>query len=133
MVVRAFPSVEEQKKMAKEELSRVEEQRNALGTDGLAKKAEELNHAMATNEIPPPSEMLTQIPIPDVTNIKSLPSTLLERCTDGKSANKLGDLDLNQFPTQVTACDIATTFGYVIIFVSHKISHKLIEQYISCS
>lgn len=101
--------------MSKEEMSRVEKQREALGPDGLLKKGEELNHAMATNEIPPPSEMLTQVPIPDVTNIKSLPSSLLERSTD-KAKNILGDLDLNKFPVQITACEINTTFGYVSVF-----------------
>lgn len=99
--------------MAKDEMTRVEKQREALGPDGLLQKGEELNHAMATNEIPPPSEMLTQVPIPDITHIKSLPSSLLER-SDG-SENKLGELDLNKFPVQITACEINTTFGYVCL------------------
>lgn len=65
--------------MAKEKTNRLDQQRAALGVDRLAKKAEKLNAAMATNEIPPPPSMLTDVPIPDITNIKSLPSTLSER------------------------------------------------------
>lgn len=114
VAIRAVPSSEEQKRMAKEEAARIEAQRNSLGPEGLAKKGEELCHAMATNEIPPPSEMLTSVPIPDVSNINSLPSTIQER---GKNVigdeHKLSNLILDKFPLHVTACHIDTEFYYV--------------------
>lgn len=102
--------------MAKEEADRVEQQRVLLGENGLAKKAELLEKAMATNELPPPAEMLTKIPIPDVKNINSLPSTVKER---GEmvygDAKKLDNLDVDQFPVpvHVTACGVDSNFGYV--------------------
>lgn len=114
VVIRAVPSVEEQKRMAKEEATRVEEQRKRLGVNGLATKGNELAQAMATNEIPPPPEMLTMVPIPNVDNIDSLPSTIHERGKDIiGDASKMANLDLKRFPVHVTACNVDTEFGYV--------------------
>lgn len=102
--------------MAKEESDRVEEQRKTLGEAGLAKKAEELSNAIAQNELPPPAEMLTKVPIPDVKNINSLPSIIQERSGQvyGESS-KLKKLNLDEFPlpVNVTACGIDSNFGYV--------------------
>lgn len=114
--VRAVPSIEEQQRMAKEEAARVEKQQKDLGAAGLAKKAEELNHAMATNDIPPPSELITMVPIPDVTNITPLPSTIFERIDESAVATVQSEfgLDLKRFPVNVTTCDIHTSFAHVI-------------------
>lgn len=111
-VVRAVPNIEEQQRMAKEEINRLEQQRKTLGADGLARKADELSSAMATNEIPPPPSMLTEVPIPDVTNIKSLPSILLER-GNSKTKGTIANIDLDTFPVHVTACNVDTAFAYV--------------------
>lgn len=105
--------------MTKEEAERVEQQRKALGEDGLAKKSDELNKAIAFNELPPPPEMLTKVPIPDVSNIDSLPSTVQER--DGEiygDPSKLGALDVNKFPVpiNVTACGVDSNFGYIMVY-----------------
>lgn len=115
IAVRAVPSIAEQQRMAKEEAARVEVQRKDLGPEGLATKGEELAHAMATNELPPPQELLTIVPIPDVTNITALPSTIYERANEQHvtELQKKCGIDLRQFPVNVTACDIHTTFGYV--------------------
>lgn len=51
MCVTATPSIEEQQRIAKEELERIEEQRNDLGEEGLAKKGRELREAMESNEV----------------------------------------------------------------------------------
>lgn len=107
--------------MAKEEAERVGCQRKALGEKGLAQKAKELAEAVAQNEIPPPTEMLTQVPIPDVSKISSLPSTIAQR--DGDvfgDASKLYGLNLSKFPipVNVTACSINSNFGYIIVFVN---------------
>lgn len=114
--IRAVPSTEEQKRMAKEEAERVLEQRKTLGEIGLKKKGDELSKAISLNEIPPPAEMLTKVPIPNVTNINSLPSKIQQRGGDtfGDSP-KLRDLNLDEFPipVNVTACSIDSNFGYV--------------------
>lgn len=129
MTIRAVPNIDEQKRMAKTEAERIEKQRKALGTDGLNKKSEELKKAMAENEIPPPNDILTQVPIPDTSNMNSLPSTIQERGGEiFGDASKLKLLNLNEFPLpiNVTACATDSNFGYVrnhniyIIFFCHK-------------
>lgn len=105
--------------MTKEEAARVEQQRKTLGEDGLQKKGDELTEAVAFNEIPPPPEMLTKVPIPNVKNINSLPSTVQER--DGEiygDPSKLSGLNLNEFPVpvNVTSCAVDSNFGYIMTY-----------------
>lgn len=119
IVIRAVPSVEEQKRMMKEEAARIDQQRKSLGEEGLAKKGDQLTDAVASNEIPPPQEMLTKVPIPNVSNINSLPSTVQER--DGEvfgDQSKLSGLNINEFPIpiNVTSCGIDSNFGYIMTY-----------------
>uniref|UniRef100_A0A1B0DIV2 Presequence protease, mitochondrial n=1 Tax=Phlebotomus papatasi TaxID=29031 RepID=A0A1B0DIV2_PHLPP len=73
VVVRAVPSIEEQHRMSKEEIERIERQRADLGVEGMQTKGDELCEAMAQNEITPPTEMLTKVPIPGTDAIKYHP------------------------------------------------------------
>uniref|UniRef100_A0A1B0CSX6 Putative zn2+-dependent endopeptidase insulinase superfamily protein n=1 Tax=Lutzomyia longipalpis TaxID=7200 RepID=A0A1B0CSX6_LUTLO len=73
ILVKAVPSIEEQQRMSKEEIERIERQRADLGVEGMNTKGDELAEAMAQNEIPPPTEMLTQVPIPGTDAIKFHP------------------------------------------------------------
>lgn len=127
MTIRAVPNIDEQKRMAKTEVERVDKQRKALGADGLSKKSEELKKAMAENDIPPPNDILTQVPIPDTSNVNSLPSTIQERGGEiFGDASKLKFLNLNKFPLpiNVTACATDSNFGYVRITVFRTISSE---------
>lgn len=103
----------------KEETERIEMQCKSLGEDGLKKKGDELSAAVAHNEIPPPSEMLTAVPIPNVENINSLSSTVKQR--DGATYGdplKLNGLNLSDFPVPipVTACAVDSNFGYIMAY-----------------
>lgn len=113
--------------MAKEEAGRIALQREQLGAAGLAKKEEALNHAMATNEIPPPKELLTSVPIPDISNMASLPSTLYEQnnASDVAKVKQRFGIDLEKFPVHVTICDIQTKFGCVS---PHSVSIQFISE-----
>lgn len=105
--------------MAKEEMDRVEQQRKSLGEDGLSKKGDELSKAVEFNEIPPPLEMLTKVPIPNVSNINSLPSTVQSRDDEVYGdPSKLSGLDLSKFPVpiNVTTCGIDSNFGYIVAY-----------------
>lgn len=105
--------------MTKEEATRVEQQRKSLGEDGLSKKGEQLAEAVAFNEIPPPPEMLTKVPIPNVDNINSLPSTVQERDSEVfGDASKLSGLNLNEFPVpiNITCCGVDSNFGYIMAY-----------------
>lgn len=62
------PSPSLQKSLAKDEKSRIQAQREKLGSE-LATKAKEFEEAKALNDVPPPPEMLSQLPIPSLENI----------------------------------------------------------------
>lgn len=115
--------------MTKEEAARIEQQRKDLGVEGLKQKEEALNKAIAFNEVPPPPDMLTKVPIPNVSNINSLPSTVQERGGEiYGEPSKLSGLDVNEFPVpiNVTSCGIDSNFGYIMIyFNTSKISSDL--------
>lgn len=131
--MRAVPSVEEQKRMMKEEAERIEMQRKSLGEDGLKKKGDELSAAIDHNEIPPPVEMLTAVPIPNVKNINSLPSTVQQR--DGETYGdplKLNGLNLSDFPVpiNVTACGVESNFGYAMAYFNTASIEPSLRPYI---
>lgn len=133
IIVRAVPSIEEQKRMMKEETARIEKQRKLLGEDGLKKKEQDLSAAIAHNEIPPPIEMLTKVPIPNVTNINSLPSAIQERDGDVLGdPSKFNGLNLSDFtvPVNVTACGIDSNFGYIMAYFNTAKIHSSLRPYL---
>lgn len=118
--------------MMKEETARIEQQRKLLGEDGLKKKEQELSEAIAHNEIPPPLEMLTKVPIPNVTNINSLSSTVQSRDGDVYGdPSKLNGLNLSDFtvPVNVTACGIDSNFGYIMAYFNTASIQSSLRSY----
>lgn len=69
IALEAYPSIEEQQRLASEEKQRIEEQIKRLGEQGLKKKELELEKAVEYNERPPPNSMLTCLPIPSLNSI----------------------------------------------------------------
>lgn len=96
--------------MGKEEMDRIEQQREALGAAGLATKENELTEAMQANNVLPPNEMLTQVPIPSPDSIHFHPVT---KYRSNEVANPPG-FDVNALPCYAEAFDIHTNFVYVI-------------------
>lgn len=118
--------------MMNEEAARLEQQRKLLGEDGLTKKANELSEAINKNEMPPPTEMLTKVPIPNVTNINSLPSAVQERDGDVYGDQlKLNGLNLDSFtvPINVTACGIDSNFGYIMAYFNCSTIQSSLRSY----
>lgn len=113
VVVRAVPSIEEQKRYAKEEHDRVEQQRASLGKEGLATKANQLADAIAANEIPPPDDMLTSIPVPSTDGIKFHPVQIFK---SSEGSNPPG-LNLQKLPVYAEAYHLHTNFCYVRCFI----------------
>lgn len=93
-----------------QEKERIEQQRDELGPEGLETKATELMDAMATNAIPPPDAMLTEVPIPSTDGILFHPSNIYRT---GHSDEVPVGLDLNSWPVYSEAIDIHTNFVYV--------------------
>jgi Zn-dependent M16 (insulinase) family peptidase len=67
--VRAYPSISEKEKLAKEEKDRLEKRKSELGEAGLTQKAKELSAAQTENDREPPLDMLTVLPIPSTSKI----------------------------------------------------------------
>lgn len=113
VVVKGVPSIKEQRQNAQDELERIEKQRKTLGPAGLERKGIELMKAMEQNEIPPPIEMLTQVPIPGIEGVH-FHSVTIYRANDG--VNPPG-LDFKQLPVFAEAYDVHTNFVYVNIYL----------------
>ncbi|KAG9077921.1 hypothetical protein FS749_010151 [Ceratobasidium sp. UAMH 11750] len=73
VVVGAKPSAELQDRLETEEKARIEAQKKALGSEGLAKLEKELEEAKAEHDRPIPEDMLTSFPVPDVSTISQIP------------------------------------------------------------
>lgn len=71
---------------------------------------------MANNVIPPPEEMLTDVPIPSTDGIFFHPSNIYRT---GHSDEVPTGLDLNSWPVYAEAIDIHTNFVYVRSYNCH--------------
>ncbi|XP_058458892.1 uncharacterized protein C05D11.1-like [Malaya genurostris] len=111
VVISAVPSIEEQKRSAKEEQDRVQRQRADLGEEGLAKKGKQLTDAMAINEILPPDEMLTSIPVPTTDGIKFHPVQIFKSADNKKPPG----LNLRKLPVYAEAYHLHTNFCYLMV------------------
>lgn len=111
--MRGNPSIEERERIAKDEEERVAKQKEALGPEGLMEKQKQLDAAIANNEIPPPEEMLTKLPRPDVQKIKFHPITSYS--TNSSQSDKL---DFENCPVYMYFDDLNTNFVYVSIILS---------------
>ncbi|EAT39319.1 AAEL008862-PA [Aedes aegypti] len=127
VVVRAVPSIEEQKRSAKEEMDRIEQQRATLGEEGLAKKGKQVAEAMAANEVPPPDEMLTSIPVPSTDGIKFHPVEIFKATGDGK--NPAG-LDLKKLPVYAEAYNLHTNFCYLMVTMNTESVEPELRPYL---
>uniref|UniRef100_A0A182Q9C8 Peptidase M16C associated domain-containing protein n=1 Tax=Anopheles farauti TaxID=69004 RepID=A0A182Q9C8_9DIPT len=111
VVVRAVPSIKKHERVASAEQVRLGNQREELGEAGLKDKEKILNEAMASNEIPPPDEMITAIPVPSTEGIKFYPVEVYSSTTD---RNPPG-LKMNDLPVYAEAYDLHTNFCYLKI------------------
>uniref|UniRef100_A0A1S4GM16 Uncharacterized protein n=1 Tax=Anopheles gambiae TaxID=7165 RepID=A0A1S4GM16_ANOGA len=111
VVVRAVPSIKENERTANVEQKRLEKQRETLGESGLKEKETILSNAMATNEIAPPDEMITSIPVPSTEGIKFYP---VEVYTSKTGKNPPG-LKIEDLPVYAEAYDLHTNFCYLKI------------------
>ncbi|KAG5670312.1 hypothetical protein PVAND_000588 [Polypedilum vanderplanki] len=120
VTIRAVPSITEKEKLAKEEAERLETRRKELGEEGLAKKAQELEAAMAENDRTPPQEMLTAIKVP------STKSIVFHEFDVIRKQDKSEKIDLSDFPFYIEVYDLKSNFVYVTIgFDTSKIPVEL--------
>ncbi|KAI0068340.1 hypothetical protein BV25DRAFT_1875780 [Artomyces pyxidatus] len=73
IVVLGKPSAAMAERLEKEEKARIAKQREALGPEGLARVAKELEEAKAEHDKPIPTEVLKSFRVPDVKSISWIP------------------------------------------------------------
>jgi Zn-dependent M16 (insulinase) family peptidase len=84
VVVRGKPSAAVAERLEKEEKARIAKQKAALGPQGLAQKAKELEDAKAEHEKPIPTEVLKSFPVPDVKSISWIPVQSVQQVGMGR-------------------------------------------------
>lgn len=94
--------------MAEEEKQRIEAQIAKLTAAGLKQKGTELEEAIAFNEKPPPTSMLTSVPIPSTESINFHEIVR-------SSSLQCGDMDLSSTPVLTYFDHVNTNFVYVSI------------------
>ena len=83
------------------EKERIKRQQQLLGEGGLVKREESLSDAIKQNEVPPPSGLLTQVKVPDPSEITFHTVTTLkstELLEEQKSSEVYSILPVDQFP-----------------------------------
>lgn len=108
--IRAFPSIEEKDRLSSEETSRIEEQRTQLGEEGLKEKEELLKRAKELNDVPPPSSMLTKIPVP---SIDCITYHYLRAYKSNEVSNVENVFNFTEIPIYTEVYDVRTSFTYV--------------------
>jgi hypothetical protein len=71
-------------RIEKEEKARNAKQKEALGPEGLARKAQELEEAKAEHDKPIPTEILKSFPVPDVKSISWIPVQSVQQAGTGR-------------------------------------------------
>uniref|UniRef100_A0A182NNB5 Uncharacterized protein n=1 Tax=Anopheles dirus TaxID=7168 RepID=A0A182NNB5_9DIPT len=103
--------IKENVRTANAEQLRLEKQRESLGETGLKDKEKTLLVAMSSNEVAPPDEMITAIPVPSTEGIKFYPVEVYSSTTE---KNPPG-LKMDALPVYAEAYDLHTNFCYLKI------------------
>ncbi|KAI0094759.1 Metalloenzyme, LuxS/M16 peptidase-like protein [Irpex rosettiformis] len=82
------PSAVMAKRLEDEEKTRLEKQKETLGNEGLEKAREKLEVAKAEHDIPIPTDILTNFPVPDVKSISWIPVSSLQEVGAGAGRHK---------------------------------------------
>ena len=114
VVVKGKPSIKLQEEMKVEEEERVKRQKETLGKGGLQKKQEELDAAMAANEVEAPDSVLTSVPIPSSSSILFHKVTSLNSTSDQQIEN----FNLKQMPVFFQFDQVSSNFVYMYLVMN---------------
>lgn len=123
--IRAFPSIEEQNRMSKEELARIDSQRKQLGESGLKEKGENLKKSMELNEIEPPNFMLTEVPVPSTGGINY---HNLKVYKSNEVSHVENVFNFSEIPIYTEVYNLHTNFTYVSILIVFQSPLKVLMQ-----
>lgn len=122
VVIRGIPSIEEQKRLSQEDEERLAARAKSLGKAGLQEKENVLLKSTEVNEKPPPVDMLTCVPIPDVNSIKF---HSIQNFTS-KSDQQHPNFDVSKSPLFFQIDHIKTNFVYLFVLMdSSELSSEL--------
>lgn len=121
IIGKASPALKE--KLAKEEKARIEKQAKELGEEGLKQKQKLLDESKEKNEILPPKEMISNIPVPSTEGIEffSISRHGNDPSLNGKVGHQNGsevsnvngasiDSSLSKIPFRILVDDLKTNF-----------------------
>jgi hypothetical protein len=86
VIVRGKPSAAVADRLEKEEKARIAKQKEALGPEGLAQKAKELEEAKAEHDRPIPTDILKSFPVPSVKTISWIPVQSIQQAGIGRQS-----------------------------------------------
>ncbi|KAH9982380.1 Metalloenzyme, LuxS/M16 peptidase-like protein [Lactifluus volemus] len=86
VIVRGKPSAAVADRLEKEEKARIAKQKEALGPEGLAQKAKELEGAKAEHDRPIPTDILKSFPVPSVKTISWIPVQSIQQAGIGRQS-----------------------------------------------
>lgn len=115
VIINVRPSTEEAKRVSTENDERVKQRKEALGEEGLKKKAEELAEAKRINEIPPPPAMLNDMPVPSTDSVvfHTLDAYTNHQDGDTNSTNAMidpPDFKISDLPFKFQVDDVHSNF-----------------------
>lgn len=107
-----MPSKKEMEAYTTQELERLETQRNSLGSEGLADKADELAAALEHNDRQAPVDLIMSVPIPDINSISY--HSIQRYCNRGETSGcDRFPGELERIPVRFQLDDVKTQFVYL--------------------
>ncbi|KAK6619201.1 hypothetical protein RUM44_003583 [Polyplax serrata] len=125
VTVRGKPSRSEQEKLTEIEEQRVVKQIELLGPEGLRLKEKTLAEAIKMNEIQPPEELLTKLPIPDTNKITF--HSIHSYTPDDPQKNRI---NFSKAPVYMHVDDLKTNFVYMLLIMNTESLSKELRPYL---
>ncbi|XP_014676544.1 PREDICTED: uncharacterized protein C05D11.1-like isoform X2 [Priapulus caudatus] len=123
------PSTELMETMADEEKERVAEQRRRLGKAGLKKLHTNLMEATTENEVAPPEETISSVPIPSTSSIKFHPLVASSNCTP-ELTSKIPSFPLTDMPFKFLVDDMHTHFVKLSMLMNTSCVPQSLKPYL---
>ena len=127
--IQGKPSAQLAKDLERNELARVEKQRERLGEQGLAEKKRKLEEAQELNDKPIPQDQIRKFKIPKISHIKFIDTLNAKyvprsdprgRRTPRNEVERYLDSDPSDHPLNLVFSDTSTQFVTVALYITTK-------------
>ncbi|XP_015753163.1 PREDICTED: uncharacterized protein C05D11.1-like [Acropora digitifera] len=133
VVIVGQPSAKLMTKMSETEKKRVAEQRTALGEEGLKIKRQRLDKATQDNEVEPPAEIVTSLPVPSTSSISFHPIKMFSnRRQDGCSQTELEAVKfpVTEIPYAFQLDHVSTLFVKLSVLLDTAVVPEELKPYL---